>query len=147
MNVVEEMKEAKLRYLADVMGRYAKYICETSSNQHIADRIDEFAKTILDVVNMGDGHFVIEKTLDIRKLENKMKIQAQLYYQGIPDYRHENLENAKRAVEDNLLHFIRKNKLIDIKVEDDGHGIPIVTASLYVGIRPQAQWKLKEQNQ
>ena len=136
MNVLQEMKEAKLIYLADVMGDYAKWLSETSSDQHIADNIAEWASTIREVLTMTDGHFVIEKTLDIRRLEDKMKVPTELYYKGAPDYRHANLEAARRAVEDNLLHYIKKNKLIEVKVEDDGHGIPIASASLYVGIRP-----------
>lgn len=130
------MKEAKLSYLADVMSDYAKWLSETSSDQHIADNIAEWASTIREVLMMADGHFVIEKTLDIRRLEDKMKVPTELYYKGDPDYRHMNLEAARRAVEDNLLHYIRKNKLIEVKMEDDGHGIPIASASLYVGIRP-----------
>lgn len=136
MTVLQEMKEAKLSYLADVMSDYAKWLSETSGDQHIADNIAEWASTIREVLTMTDGHFVIEKTLDIRRLENKMKVPTELYYKGDPDYRHANLEAARRAVEDNLLHYIKKNKLIEVKMEDDGHGIPIASASLYVGIRP-----------
>lgn len=130
------MKEAKLSYLADVMSDYAKWLSETSGDQYIAENIAGYAKTIREVLTMTDGHFVIEKTLDIRRLENKMKVPTELYYKGDPDYRHANLEAARRAVEDNLLHYIKKNKLIEVKMEDDGHGIPIASASLYVGIRP-----------
>jgi hypothetical protein len=137
MNVLQEMKEAKLSYLADVMSDYAKWLSETSSDQHIADNIAEWASTIREVLTMTDGHFVIEKTLDIRRLENKMKLSVPFFCQGIPNYQDENLESAKRVVEDNLLHYIKKNKLIEVKVGDDGHGIPIASASLYVGIRPQ----------
>ena len=137
MNVLQEMKEAKLRYLANVMSDYAKWLSETSSDLHVANRIDEYAKTIRDVIDMNDGHFVIEKTLDIRRLENKMKLSSPYLLQGFPTCKDENEENAKRAVEDNLLHYIRKNKLIEVKVEDDDHGIPVASASLYVGIRPQ----------
>ena len=131
------MKEAKLRYLADVMGDYAKWLRDTSSDQYIADHIDEWASTIREVIDMSDGHFVIEKTLDIRRLETKMKLSSPYFLQGHPICKEENEENAKRAVEDNLLHYIRKNKLIEVKMEDDGHGIPVASASLYVGIRPQ----------
>lgn len=137
MNVLQEMKEAKLRYLADVMGDYAKWLRDTSNDQYIADHIDEWASTIREVIDMSDGHFVIEKTLDIRRLENKMKLSSPYFLQGHPTCKDENEENAKRAVEDNLLHYIRKNKLIEVKMEDDGHGIPVASASLYVGIRPQ----------
>ena len=136
MTVLQEMKEAKLSYLADVMSDYAKWLSETSGDQYIAENIAEWASTIREVLTMTDGHFVIEKTLDIRRLEDKMKVPTELYYKGDPDYRHANLEAARRAVEDNLLHYIKKNKLIEVKMEDDGHGIPIASASLYVGIRP-----------
>lgn len=125
-----------MSYLADVMSDYAKWLNETSGDQHIANHIDEWASTIREVLMMTDGHFVIEKTLDIRRLENKMKLSVPFFCQGIPNYQDENLESAKRAVEDNLLHYIKKNKLIEVKMEDDGHGIPIASASLYVGIRP-----------
>lgn len=140
------MKEAKLSYLADVMSDYAKWLSETSSDQHIADNIAEWASTIREVLTMTDGHFVIEKTLDIRRLENKMKVPTELYYKGDPDYRHANLEAARRAVEDNLLHYIKKNKLIEVKMEDDGHGIPIASASLYVGIRPNIHLQQNNSN-
>ena len=136
------MKDAKLRYLSDVMSDYAKWLSETSSDQHIADCINEWTNTIREVINMSDGHFSIEKTLDIRRLETKMKLSSPFLLQGFPTCKDENEENAKRAVEDNLLHYIRKNKIIDVKVEDDGHGISVASASLYVGIRPEIHLKL-----
>lgn len=126
-----------MRYLADTMKDYAKWLSDTSQEQYTADRIKEFAETIEEVLAMTDGHFCIEKTLDIRRLENKMKVPTESYYKGDPDYRHANFEAARRAVEDNLLHYIKKNKLIEVKVGDDGHGFSIASASLYVGIRPQ----------
>ena len=143
MTVIQEMKEAKLRYLADTMKDYAKWLSETSQEQYTADRIKEFAETIEEVLAMNDGHFFIKKTLDIRRLEDKMKVPTELYYKGAPDYRHANFEAARRAVEDNLLHYIKKNKLIEVKVEDDGHGFHIASASLYVGIRPQIHFPNK----
>ena len=130
------MKEAKLSYLADVMSDYAKWLSETSSDQHIADNIAEWASTIREVLTMTDGHFVIEKTLDIRRLETKIKVSTQSFYFGKPNYDDYPIESAKQEAEYNLLHYIRKNKLIEVKMEDDGHGIPIASASLYVGIRP-----------
>ena len=141
MNVLQEMKEAKLSYLADVMSDYAKWLSETSSDQHIADRINEWANTIREVIDINDGHFAIEKALDIRRLEEKMIVPPRFYFQDSPDYRPETLETAKRAVEDHLLYYIRKNKLIEVKVENNDHGIPIASASLYVGIRPQIHLK------
>ena len=132
-----------MRYLADTMKDYAKWLSETSQEQYTADRINEFAESIEEVLMITEGHFVTEKTLDIRRLENKMKVPTELYYKGEPDYRHANLEAARRAVEDNLLHYIKKNKLIEVKMEDDGHGIPVASASLYVGIRPQIHFPNK----
>ena len=132
-----------MRYLADTMKDYAKWLSETSQEQSTADRIKEFAETIEEVLAITDGHFCIEKTLYIRRLENKMKVPTEFYYKVDPDYRNVNLEDAKRAVENNLLHYIKKNKLIEVKVEDDGHGIPIASASLYVGIRPQIHFPNK----
>lgn len=130
------MKEAKLGYLADVMSDYAKWLSETSSDQHIADHIAEWASTIREVLTMTDGHFVIEKTLDIRRLETRIKVSTQPFYFGKPSYDDYPIESAKQEAEYNLIHYIKKNKLIEVKMEDDGHGIPIASASLYVGIRP-----------
>jgi hypothetical protein len=68
MDLIQEMKEVKLRYLSEVMGDFAEHLRKTSGNDYVANQIDEWVKEIIDTINVTDGRPFTKKTLNVMKL-------------------------------------------------------------------------------
>ena len=130
MTVIQEMKEAKLRYLADKMKDYAKWLSETSQEQYTADRINEFAESIEEVLAMVDGERLAVKTLDIRRLEYSIK--SDLDYM-LHDF-NLTMDRLKHECINSLGEIIAK--LAEVKIQRVGPE-KIVSASIYVGVPPE----------
>lgn len=133
MTVIQEMKEAKLRYLADTMKDYAKWLSETSQEQSTADRINEFAESIEEVLAKVDGERLAVKTLDIRRLECKRRygfhdMEAQLSTEEVEEIRKMDCVSTLMGTVQNL---------VNVKTNTDEYGRQIVSASIYVGVPPE----------
>lgn len=133
MTVIQEMKEAKLRYLADTMKDYAKWLSDTSQEQYTADRINEFAASIEEVLAITDGKHLAVKTLNIQRLECKRRygfhdMDAQLSPEEVEKIR-------KMDCVSTLMGTIQD--LVNVKTNTDEYGRQIVLASIYVGVPPE----------
>lgn len=142
MTVIQEMKEAKLRYIADTMKDYAKWLSETSQDQYIAERINEFSKTIEEVLSVTDGNLVATKTLDIRRLECKRRYgfhdtEEQLSIDKIDEIRKNDCVNTLMGTIQNL---------VNVKTHTDEYGRQIISASIYVGVPPEKIQYINQMN-
>lgn len=130
MTVIEEMKEAKLRYLADTMKDYAKWLSETSQEQYTAERIKEYAESIEEVLAMNVGDLVAANTLDIRRLEDSIKFNP---HDMLYDFNF-TMDRVKQECIGNLQKIIKD--LVKVKTHDEGE-YKVITASIYVGVPPE----------
>ena len=130
------MKYAKILYLADVLEdiqneMHKDYRCSNHYCESIIGIVKDLRKTIADTSMPNEME--CEK-VEIKRLENSRKA-------NMMDFPRSELEQIKflhtRAVEDELLHFIRKNKLIRVCKHEDDNGNMTFTASLIVGIEKQ----------
>ncbi len=141
MDLIQEMKEVKLRYLAEVMGDYAEHLRKTSGNDYVADQIDEWAKEIIDTINVTDGRPFTEKTLNIMKLEKRHKFDDLYHIQS------KDSKGFQKCMEDevvkDLLWFIKDKGLVRVRTENEYDRVPVVTASLYVGVEPGKEKNLE----
>ena len=136
MGLIDQMKYAKILYLADVLEDIQNdmnrdYRCRSYA-ESINGIVKDLRKTVADTSMPNEME--CEK-FEIMRIENGRKV-------NVMDFPRSELEQIEflhtRAVEDELLHFIRKNKLIRVcKNEPDDNGNIIFTASLIVGIEKQ----------
>ena len=138
---LQELKEVKFRYLAEVMSDYAEHLRKTSGNDCVADQIDEWSKEIIDVINITDRQPVTEKTLNIMKLEKRHKFDDIYHIQSVSS------EGFKKMMEDevvkDLLWFIKDKGLIKVHTEKNDYQVPVITASLFVGVEPEKEKELE----
>lgn len=129
------MKYAKILYLADVLEdiqndmngdcRYHKHYVES-----ISGIVKDLRETVADTSMPNEME--CEK-IEIRRIENSRRIDVM----DFPRSEFLNVELLQhRMVEDELLDYIRKNKLIRVRRQDDGNRYTY-TASLIVGIEKQ----------
>lgn len=131
------MKYAKILYLADVLEdiqneMHKDHRCHNHYCESIIGIVKDLRETI--AVTSAPNEMECEK-IEIKRIENSRNV-------NVMDFPRSELEQIEflhtRAVEDELLHFIRKNKLIRVcKNEPDDNGNIIFTASLIVGIEKQ----------
>ena len=141
MDLIQEMKEVKLRYLAEVMGDYAEHLRKTSGNDYVADQIDEWAKEIIDTINVTDRRPFTGKTLNIMKLGKRHKFDDLYHIQSMDS------KGFQKCMEDevvkDLLWFIKDKGLVRVHTENEYDRVPVVTASLYVGVEPGKEKNLE----
>jgi hypothetical protein len=128
MDIIQEMKEVKLRYLADVMGGYAEHLRKTSGNDHVANQIEEWAKEIIDTI---DGR-PTEKSLNVMKLEKRHKFDDIYHIEGM------DIKGFQKCMEDEVVKDLlwKIKDLVRVRTEKEYGRVPVVTASLYVGVEP-----------
>lgn len=134
MNILQEMKEVKLRYLASVMNDYAEYLRQTSGNDYVANQIDEWANEIIDVIEITDEHPVTSRTLNIMKVEKRQKFDDRYHIESVKDNKgfQECMENE--VVKDLLMHL---KDAVKVRTDKEYGEIPVVVASIYVGVPPE----------
>ena len=140
MGLLQEMKEVKLRYLAEVMGDYAEHLRKTSGNDYIANQIDEWAKEIIDVIEITDEHPVTMKTLNIMKFTKRRKFDDIYHIQGM------DIKGFQKCMEDEVVKDLlwELKKCVKVRTEKEYNRVPVVTASLYVGVEPGTEIKYNE---
>jgi hypothetical protein len=140
MGLLQEMKEVKLRYLAEVMGDYAEHLRKTSGNDYVANQIDEWAKEIIDVIEITDEHPVTMKTLNIMKFTKRRKFDDIYHIQGM------DIKGFQKCMEDEVVKDLlwEVKKCVKVRTEKEYDRVPVVTASLYVGVEPGTEIKYNE---
>ena len=135
MGLIDQMKYAKILYLADVLEdiqneMHRDYRCHSYAKS-ISDIVKDLRETV--AVTSMPNEMECEK-IEIKRIENSRKV-------FMMDFPRSELESIvfhhRRAVEDELLQFIRKNKLIRVCKHEDDNGNMTFTASLIVGIEKQ----------
>jgi hypothetical protein len=136
MGLIDQMKYAKILYLADILEDIQNemnkdYRCSKHYGESIMGIVKDLRETVAD--ETPPNEMKCDK-IEIKRIENSRKA-------NMMDFPRSELENImflhKRSVEDELLHFIKKNKLIRVLQQDDGYGNMTFTASLIVGIEKQ----------
>ena len=137
MGLLQEMKEVKLRYLAEIMGDYAEHLRKTSGNDYVANQIDEWAKEIIDVIEITDNHPVTMKTLNIMKFTKRRKFDNIYHIQGM------DIKGFQKCMEDEVVKDLlwELKKCVKVRTEKEYDRVPVVTASLYVGVEPGTEIK------
>lgn len=134
MGLIDEMKYTKILYLADVL--------EDIQEEMRKDwRMRDYAKSINDIVKdlrLTIAENVPDNPMEIKKVEIRRLFHSQRMDFVPLDERPFYEKAARRGVEDGLLHFIKKNKLIRVRKFMDDDNIPMFTASLIVGIENDA---------
>ena len=140
MGLLQEMKEVKLRYLAEVMGDYAEHLRKTSGNDFVANQIDEWAKEIIDVIEITDEHPVTMKTLNIMKFTKRHKFDDIYHIQDM------DIKGFQKCMEDEVVKDLlwELKKCVKVRTEKEYDRVPVVTASLYVGVEPGTEIKYNE---
>ena len=135
MGLIDQMKYAKILYLTDVLEDIQNemnrdYRCH-SYTESISGIVKDLRETI--AVTSMPNEMECEK-IEIKRIENSRRID-------VMDFPRSELEHVERlyrsGAEDELLHFIKKNKLIRTIRHEDDYGNMIFTASLIVGIEKQ----------
>ena len=140
MGLLQEMKEVKLRYIAEIMGDYAEHLRKTSGNDYVANQIDEWAKEIIDVIEITDDHPVTMKTLNIMKFTKRRKFDDIYHIQGM------DIKGFQKCMEDEVVKDLlwELKKCVKVRTEKEYDRVPVVTASLYVGVEPGTEIKYNE---
>ena len=135
MGLIDQMKYAKILYLADVLEDIQNemnrdYRCHSYA-ESISGIVKDLRETVADTTPPGEME--CEK-IEIKRIENSRRVNVM----DFPRSEFLNVELLQhRLVEDELLDCIRKNKLIRVRRQDDGHRHITYTASLIVGIEKQ----------
>lgn len=143
--MIDQMKYAKILYLADVLEDIS---IELGKRMHrhddIRKSIDGIVNDLRDTVKNDKPDPMLEQQeVEIKRLEIKHKVDMM----SVPtDIREEFAKNFCKGVEDDLLYFIKKNKLIRVRRLDGEHNIPTSTfvASLIVVIEKDAEIPRRE---
>ena len=136
MGLIDQMKYAKILYLADVLEDIQNEMNRDYRCHSYAESISGIVKDLRETIAVTS----MPNEMECEKIEIKRLEQSRMVF--MMDFPQRELGIIERHqclhVEDELLHFIRKNKLIHIrKHEDSDNGTMTFTASLIVGIEKQ----------
>jgi hypothetical protein len=135
MGLIDQMKYAKILYLADVLEDIQNEMNRDYRCHSYAESISGIVKDLRETIAVTSmpGEMECEK-IEIKRIENSRMIDVM----DFPRSESLNVELLQhRMVEDELLDYIRKNKLIRVRRQDDGYRHITYTASLIVGIEKQ----------
>ena len=129
------MKDAKILYLADVLEDIQNEMNRDYRCHSYAESINGIVKDLRETVAVTSAPNEMEcEKIEIRRIENSRRVDVM----DFPRSEFENVELLHhRMVEDELLNYIRKNKLVRVRRQDDGYRYITYTASLIVGIEKQ----------
>lgn len=133
---IYEMKFAKILYLADVLEDISIELGQRMHSHHdICKSIDGILNDLRDTVKNDLSDPMLEQQkFEIKRLEKTYKADMMVPL----DQREEYEKIISDGVENELLGFIKGNKLIRVHRLEDEHNIPIFVASLIVGIEKDA---------
>ena len=135
MGLIDQMKYAKLLYLADVLEDIRNEMHKDWHCRNFADSINGIVKDIRETIADTTPPNEMEcEQIEIKRLEHMIR-------RNVLDVPHSEIENLKNHMrlwaEDELLGFIKNHKLIRVRKHEEGNGNVIFTASLLVGIEKQ----------
>lgn len=135
MGMIDQMKYAKILYLADVLEDIQNEMNRDYRCHSYAESISGIVKNLRETIAVTSMPNETEcEKIEIKRIENRRRIDVM----DFPRSEFLNVELLQhRMVEDELLDYIRKNKLIRVRMQDDGNRYITYTASLIVGIEEQ----------
>ena len=137
MGMIDQMKYAKILYLADVLEDIQNNMSRDYRCHNYAESISDIVKSLRETIAVTDAQGEMKyEEFEIRRMECSRKICVL----DVPIGEMDDIEkHIRRDVENGLLHKIAEKKLIDIrKHEDRDNNMLIFTASLIVGISKQS---------
>lgn len=135
MGLIDQMKYAKILYLADVLEDIQNEMNRDYRCHSYAESISGIVKDLRETIAVTSMPNEMEcEKIEIRRIENSRRIDVM----DFPRSESLNVERLQhRMIEDELLDYIRKNRLIRVRQQDDGCRYITYTASLIVGIEKQ----------
>lgn len=136
MGMIDQMKYAKILYLADVLEDIQNEMnkdirCSKHYGESIIGIVKNLRETIADTTPPSEMSC---EQIEIKRLEHHHKFDMSVVKTS-------ELEDYERMVRDNveheLLRDIEKSKLIRVRRQEEDEGWVIFTASLIVGIEKQ----------
>lgn len=137
------MKFAKILYLADVLEDISIELGQRMhSNDDIRKSIDGIVNDLRNTVrNNPPDPMLVQQKFEIKQLEKTYKADMTM----VPlDHREDYEKAIRKGVEDDLLGFIKKNKLIRVRRLKDEYNFPMFVASLIVAIEKDADIPRRE---
>ena len=135
MGLIDQMKYAKILYLADVLEDIQNEMNRDYRCHSYAESISGIVKDLRETVAVTSMPNEMEcEKIEVKRLEQRYKVNRL----DIPRGEWDNFKKYnRRYVEGELLNYIKKNKLIHVCEHEDDCGNIIYTASLIVGIENQ----------
>ena len=136
MGVIDQMKYAKILYLADVLEDIQNEMNRDYRCHNYAESISDIVKRLRETIAVTDAQGEMKyEDFEIRRMECSRKICVL----DVPIGERDDMEkHIRRDVEDVLLHEIAEKKLVDVRRhEDRDNNMLIFTASLIVGVGKQ----------
>ena len=135
MGLIDQMKYAKLLYLADVLEDIQNEMHKDWHCRKFEDSINSIVKDVRETIaNTTPSNEMECEQIEIKRLEHVIT-------RNVLDVPHSEIENLKNYMrlwaEDELLRLIKKHKLIRVRKHEEDNGNLIFTASLIVGIEKQ----------
>lgn len=135
MGLIDQMKYAKLLYLADVLEDIQNEMRKDWHCRNFADSINGIVKDVRETIADTTPPNEMEcEQIEIKRLEHMIR-------RNVLDVPHSEIDNLKNHMrlwaEDELLGFIKNHKLIRVRKHEEDNGNVIFTASLLVGIEKQ----------
>lgn len=139
--MIDELKFAKILYLADVLEDISIELGQRMHSHHdICKSIDGIVNDLRNTVNNDTDPMLGQQEVVIKRLEIKHRTDMMVPL----DQREEYEKIIRDGVENELLGFIKKNKLIRVRRLEDEHNIPIFVATLIVAIEKYADIPSRE---
>ena len=136
MGMIDQMKYAKILYLADVLEDIQNDISRDYRCHNYAESISDIVKRLRETITVTDAQGEMKcDDFEIRRMECSRNICVL----DVPIGEIDDMEkHIRRNLENSLLHEIAEKKLIDVRRhEDRGNNMLIFAASLIVGISKQ----------
>jgi transcriptional regulator with PAS, ATPase and Fis domain len=133
MGTIDQMKYAKILYLADVLEDIQNEMSRDYHCRNYTESISGIVKGLRETIAVTDAQGEIKcEDFEIRRIESRQEIPVlDVPIREIGDME----KRTRRYVENTLLNEIAKKKLIDIhRHEDRDNNKLIYTASLIVGV-------------
>lgn len=136
MGMIDQMKYAKILYLADVLEDIQNDMNRNYRCHNYAESISDIVKRLRETIAVTDAQGEMKcEDFEIRPMECSRKICVL----DVPIREIDNMEKyLRRDVENSLLREIAEKKLINVRRhEDRDNNILTFTASLIVGVSKQ----------
>lgn len=134
--MIDQMKYAKILYLADVLENIQNDMNRDYHCHNYAESISDIVKRLREAIAVTDVHGEMKcEDFEIRRMESSRDICVL----DMPIGKIDDMEKSiRRGLENSLLHEIAEKKLIDVRRhEDRENNMLTFTASLIVGISKQ----------